>query len=242
MSTDLIGPRLSIASKWLKILQDKGLLACNILHLFEVPTEYSQRIPDSSSPAHTILDYHSGFKISRGMTFRDPSSCFSRDPPNTPCFDSKNSAIQIPDYTFLLRLWKIAPQAVLDGFQSILDPQTKLSTQRYPLFVVIFWLELSHLDISQVKWKAADEWLVRNKMHLDRLTFTNARAKFHAIPWNAPLPSLERPMSSLWLSDLLTDKPVDENLFEILRARLSSTLKKASGRRFIVASPGLFSC
>ncbi|PSR70772.1 hypothetical protein PHLCEN_2v13350, partial [Hermanssonia centrifuga] len=161
-----------------------------------VPTLFSQTLPKQSSalvhpPAH---------------------GCFSTALPNTNAMDLL--ARTIPPQRLLNDLRNVLGQALLDGAQSVMDPNSRET--RYNLWIIQFWTDIASVLCIRARWKGCYNWLSRQPYDpVTQSAYDDARECLNGLSWNARVEvpgcgNIRTSDFATFLSDdRLTDKHID---------------------------------
>ncbi|KAJ6613245.1 hypothetical protein B0H10DRAFT_2275035 [Mycena sp. CBHHK59/15] len=91
------------------------------------------------------------------LAFGQSQTWFSKDAPTTDTLLLKNR--HIPPRAVLDLLTRKFPHAWLDGVQSISDPRLNDGADRFPLWSLTFWKDMSEIIGQQVTWRRSIRWL-----------------------------------------------------------------------------------
>ncbi|KAJ6587364.1 hypothetical protein B0H10DRAFT_2234035 [Mycena sp. CBHHK59/15] len=146
---------------------------------------------------------------SHSLVLTKPRSWYSDDIPVTDvgCLLSR----PIPPKDFLLRLEEEAGQAWFDGCKSILDPRYNDGSDRFPLWVLMFWKEMAQLADARWKWETSVGWvdgqLQKELPNQDLEALAVTKELFATMGWNTKIwgqwthLDLAKILSWQWLAD-----------------------------------------
>ena len=188
----------------------------------------SQLLPDRDLPVDQFLKLHLP-ALSNALVNFKPERWFSCEPPNE-------------DFTFLIRhtippkpqLAKLKDafgQAILDGAQSISDPQ--YHTSRLPLFSIQFWSEMSDIHDIQKQWQDSSLWIRNLAENVTDPGLDEATHQLRSLPWNGVIrgskPSGD--ISTSTLTRLLGVRWIDGDLIDAMIQHLQSRLEADTSLR-----------
>ena len=120
---------------------------CN--HLLEIPDDIAQKfIPDSSLDIKAFLRYKLP-DITFSLPIKKAQCCFSNKTPNENTTFLEHR--RIPSHALVSSLKEYFRQAILDGAQSVEDPQFPGS--RLPLWCIAYWKEMHLIHDIQQGWR-----------------------------------------------------------------------------------------
>ncbi|KAJ6600108.1 hypothetical protein B0H10DRAFT_2196455 [Mycena sp. CBHHK59/15] len=115
---------------------------------------------------------------------------FSDDAPTTDIGVLKDRTRSIPPQAVLDLLGRKAGQAWLNGAKSVIDPRYNEGADRFPLWVLTYWMEMACTVGHQSNWKRSIAWLENEhkkcKEEHTRAAIEEARATLKTLGWNAP--------------------------------------------------------
>ncbi|KAJ7122138.1 hypothetical protein C8R44DRAFT_622057 [Mycena epipterygia] len=160
------------------------------------------------------------------LVYGESPMWFSNDEPITDISLLKNRSL--PPAAVLSLLDRKFGQAWLNGAKSIADPRFNDGADRFPLWTLTFWREMSDVVGHQMNWKRSIKWLEneRQKSKEDdtRNAVNDVRAQLDTMGWKMPLTydrggastvNLQQFLGTVWLNDTNIDM-----MFEDLATRV----------------------
>ncbi|KAK1222121.1 hypothetical protein PQX77_015048 [Marasmius sp. AFHP31] len=193
--------------------------------LLEVPPEDYNSLPSPSCSVAQLLEAELPEQSSK-LNLTKPMLWFKSDRPFTPVDRLANRTL--PSEKFLREVVKHVGQAMLDGNQSISDPDYNDGQDRFPIHSLSFMIEATQTAKGRERWMRGNRWLVAKEAVVKdegvRAVLGEARRRLANISWNSKLSFAIQPVTTLDLSDFLSttwlkDDHVDMML-EVLRDRL----------------------
>ncbi|KAJ7893614.1 hypothetical protein B0H14DRAFT_2559601 [Mycena olivaceomarginata] len=127
----------------------------------------------------------------------------------------------IPPTAVLDLLSRKSGQAWLNGKKSIADPRFNDGADRFPLWTLTFWIEMSAVIQQQAGWKRSIQWLDnerRKSQDNDTKHFIDrARAELVTMGWNVPLTYGRQSISTLDLREFLGTVWLSTNNIDIIQ-------------------------
>ncbi|KAK1215278.1 hypothetical protein PQX77_022115 [Marasmius sp. AFHP31] len=125
--------------------------------LLEVPPEDSNSLPSSSCSVAQLLEAELPEQSSK-LNLTKPMSWFRSDKPFTPANRLANRPL--PSEKVLREVAKRVGQAMLDGNQSITDPDYNDGQDRFPIHSLSFMIEATQTATGRERWMRENRWLV----------------------------------------------------------------------------------
>jgi hypothetical protein len=140
-------------------------------------------------PNLTIMQFLAHELPSRTMPLIDTrvNSCFSSEPAiqDLRCLQT----CSIPSQQFVRDAKHLFGQALLDGTQSIRDPNYKGGN--LPLWVVQYWTNMLDIWKKRDGWETSQQWLVRNSRgSTEQAKFEQCHAYLGSVGWNTKTTAL----------------------------------------------------
>ncbi|KAJ7876375.1 hypothetical protein B0H14DRAFT_3436693 [Mycena olivaceomarginata] len=172
--------------------------------VFELPLQATEMMPPGKLPVIKFVDLVLPCASSE-LVYGESQMWWSEDEPTTEISLLKGRSI--PPDAVLDLLSRKSGQAWLNGAKSIADPRFNDGTDRFPLWTLTYWREMSAVIQKQGGWKRSVQWLDNEgrKCKDDdiRMAINEARAELATLGWNAPLDYGRKTMSTLDLQEFL---------------------------------------
>ena len=178
-----------------------------------IPTKYAYLIP---SRQLSITDFSKINILSQAsaLTSQTGSSSFTQDVPNSNEDLSCLTTRPIPPKVWINTLEKAFGQAWFDGKQSIMDVRYKNS--RLPLWVLLYWREMSDVLEKWATWKKAEEWLTRWGKHGETLEQADqVREMMASLNWGSDITVLGASCPKHNLTQFLSDQWMDDEIINM---------------------------
>lgn len=192
-------------------------------HMLEIPTEVLKDFPHPSVP---ILDFIQLDlpKQSSAIPVMHISKWFSRDAPKDNV--SKIKSRSIPPQALLIELRGDSQQAWLDGARSIVDPRFNKGAERFPLWIITYWITTGDIIRAQTNWMRAREWIEdQSQASIFPDDFTTSTEIFGSIGWNSPHRLAKLTFSTQKFCQLLSNHWLCDDIMELLVDDLQTRLK-----------------
>ncbi|KAJ8085471.1 hypothetical protein PM082_004287 [Marasmius tenuissimus] len=225
--------------KWSDDLPPEVLDARNAL--LEVPPEHSNSLPSSSCSVMQLLEAELP-EQSPKLHLSKPISWFKTDRPFTPVDRLANRPL--PSEKFLREVVKHVGQAMLDGNQSISDPDYNDGQDCFPIHSLSFMIEATQMAKGRQRWMRGEKWLVAKetvvKDEKTRAVIGEAKRRLATISWNSKLSFAVQPVTTLDLSDFLSTTWLKDDHIDMMPEVLRDRLVK-DGFSDIIIAPMSFS-
>lgn len=155
-------------------------LALYIASLAEIPSDVTHRcMPGEGLTIEAFLQHVLPVRTCRVVQVQ-AKECFSRMPPN----DDATALVSrtLPSQKLVENLVEEFRQAVLDGMESVVDPDYPDS--RLPLWGITFWSKNWDFHAIQETWRKGLSWLNNQLQTGSRAPFEKARRYTAALRWN----------------------------------------------------------
>jgi hypothetical protein len=191
-----------------------------------IPEEYNHLIPrrDMSIGDFIKLD----LPPQSGMVFAATESedWYSYDPPRAISTRTLMSR-PIPARLQSLRYLENVVKRMWDkGKRSIIDRTSSDKSERLPMWVLGYWIEMSQIVVKQTDWRASREWFEKeSQVAKAPYDFPSADMVFRTFPWNIPLRRPDLPgITTHSLAELLCNKMLHEDLLDLMITHLQNRL------------------
>ncbi|KAI0688683.1 hypothetical protein C8T65DRAFT_700472 [Cerioporus squamosus] len=164
-------------------------------------------------------------KQSKSITHFKASAYFSRDCANANPDTDDNAPV--PASPLLDKLKIASGQAMLDGAQSILHPESP--THRYPLWILTYWLRMCDILTLRASWAGCCSWLSKQTRDpVASTVFETAIQHLETLPCNVPTSALGR--VAIHTSDFLqfiSDRWLSDEHVNLMVAHINRRLQEA---------------
>lgn len=158
-----------------------------------IPKELERALlPAETFTVNQLLEFHLPVQ-QMSTVFTQPDQYLSSDPINCSQFNAAD--ILTPPTSVIEMLSHAIP--TMDKIQSIQCPHTHThSGKRYPLWLLTFWSELTHVRFIKERWNQAVQYLAKPDTDLTNSGLPIEKAKkvcqkILALPWNARISGFE---------------------------------------------------
>lgn len=188
-----------------------------------IPEQILQDFPNPNLP---IIDFIQLTlpKQSSAITMASIDKWFSCDAPKDDVSSIKSRTV--PPQDLLSKLREHSQQAWLDGACSITDPRFNKGTERFPLWIITYWIRTSRVINAQTDWLRAREWIEdQSQVACFPDGFTTSTEIFGSIGWDSPRKIAKLAFTTQKFCQLLSTRWLCDDimalLVEDLRTRLS---------------------
>jgi hypothetical protein len=214
--------------KWVKAgkkIQDVPLHVSSAhTQALAIPAAFLSNLPDPSLPIIDFIQLDLPKESSAILTTRI-DKWFSHDIPQNDV--TQIASRMIPPRDDLLKLQQASQQAWLDGALSLTDPRFNQEKDRFPLWIITYWIKMSDIIRARLDWVRAREW-IEDESQGTRFPdgFGTSTEIFGTIGWNVPLTHLGIPISSRNLCQLLSTRWLCDDIMELLIMDLQTRLRR----------------
>ncbi|KAJ7851333.1 hypothetical protein B0H13DRAFT_2360224 [Mycena leptocephala] len=178
-----------------------------------IPPLVTRSFPDDSLSVAEFLRVQLPGK-SHALVFPAASTCFSDSVPTTSATDVvtylRNGTL--PPAKLVASLKVEAPQAILDGKQSVLD--SRYPNIRLSLWIIEAWDWLGKMIQAQGEWKMASDWIAKRRSALPAAE--RSAEIFSSLGWNAPLEALPRDTTCSSFARMISDRMVSDGGLDMM--------------------------
>ncbi|KAJ7245054.1 hypothetical protein C8J57DRAFT_1082457 [Mycena rebaudengoi] len=172
--------------------------------VFKLPPQVLRQIPDGNLPVMEFSELVLP-RMSSELVYGESQLWFSDDEPTTDT--ALLTGRSIPPAKVLELLGRKSGQAWLNGAKSMADPRFNDGADRFPLWTLTFWKEMTDVIAEQKSWKRSIKWLENEggkcKDGDTKVAIDAARAELKTMGWKAPLTYERGTTSTLDLREFL---------------------------------------
>ncbi|KAK6966380.1 hypothetical protein R3P38DRAFT_2816382 [Favolaschia claudopus] len=199
--------------------------------VFSCPTSATEiAIADKNLPVLKFVDIKLP-RVSSELVYGQSALWFSKDEPASDITFLRERNIPPPRVLYQLR--RKSGQAWLDGAKSISDPRYNDGQDRFPLYVLTLWTEMSQMVEEQGAWKRSVEWLrmqrEKCKDELTRDIIDEAGKALKTMARDAPLTYGRQSVSTIDLREFLGTVWLKTNNIDIMMEDLADRVASDPG-------------
>ncbi|KAJ7242483.1 hypothetical protein C8J57DRAFT_1084298 [Mycena rebaudengoi] len=172
--------------------------------VFKLPPQVLRQIPDGNLPVMEFSELVLP-RMSSELVYGESQLWFSDDEPTTDT--ALLTGRSIPPAKVLELLGRKSGQAWLNGAKSMADSRFNDGADRFPLWTLTFWKEMTDVIAEQKSWKRSIKWLENEggkcKDGDTKVAIDAARAELKTMGWKAPLTYERGTTSTLDLREFL---------------------------------------
>jgi hypothetical protein len=197
---------------------------------FAIPPNEMARFPDCNIAVSDLLRKVLPPRSSAIVT-SNTRTWFSNAPPQQNLDFLKTRPI--PNDDFLKTLHSIAPQAWLDGAQSIVDQRYNDGTDHLPLCALTYWMKMSKVVGARAAWMKSERWLsvapdpLVHNLDMTR-AFESARAFLPGLGWDTPVSALDQRLTTFEFTTLLGTEWLSGSLVQMMVDHLTTRVRADS--------------
>jgi hypothetical protein len=121
-----------------------------------IPAAFLSNLPDPNLPIIDFIQLDLP-KESSAILMTRVDKWFSHDTPQNDV--TQMASRMIPPWDYLSKLQQASQQAWLDGALSLSDPCFNQEKDRFPLWIITYWIKMSNVIRAQLDWIRAREWI-----------------------------------------------------------------------------------